>query len=114
MIALAGAAFWPSADSLQPEAVSVLCRGARGRDARRETADAEDTRGAAAAVGPWADAAGCGAEPAAQSGRGAWLSGASPACGPGLAVAGRAGRRAPGADAVSAATSGGVRAPSDA
>ena len=86
MVTLGGAAFCSSADSLQPQAVSILCRGAGGRDAGREIVDAEDTRGATAAARSGAAATGRGAKPEAEPGSGPWLYSASSAGGAGLAV----------------------------
>ena len=92
-----------AADSLQPRVVSIFCRGAGGGMPGERVSMRKIREVLAAAVGAGAAAAGDREEPAAEPGCGERLPGPGAAGGPGLAVAGRAGRRAARGTVISAA-----------
>src|SRR5208282_3985432 len=81
-------------------------RAAEDGNAGREIVDAEDTRGAAAAICSGAEPAGDRDQFAAEHGGGEHVPQSCPAGRTGLAVTGRVGRRAVGGGAVSASAGG--------
>src|SRR6202012_5432090 len=103
-----------AADNFQPTVGSILCGGARDRDAWREIVDAEDTRDSAAAMGAPSAATGHRPKPKAAPGLGARLPGAGTPRWPELAPAGWVGRCAPRGAAVPAAAGCAVRPAPDA
>ena len=89
-----GGGVWAgAAGSSQPRVVLPLAES-RGRDAERESADAQDTRRSTAEVGPWPASACCGLQPWPEPGGGERIPGPCPSCRRGVAVAGWVGRRA--------------------